>query len=116
MRPTALQIACVAFVVILLVWVANWDPFGSKARLKTKAANAEAQVVVSDATTKAVDQVATTTAKAEEHSHVVIQRIQAAAGADTPIPPDVLSSWRGGLSDDPGSSDYRTGKPPRSVR
>lgn len=99
MRPTALQIVCMAFVVIVLVWVANWDPFGSKARLRARAANAEAQVVVSDATTKAVDQVATTTAKVEEHTHVVIRTIQAAPGADAPVPPGVLSAWRDGLRD-----------------
>jgi hypothetical protein len=84
-----------------------------KVRLEQASRNAEIQSV----TAKAVDQVAVTTAKTEEHSHVVIQRIQAAAGADTPVPAAVLEQWRVGLSDDDtGSSDYSSGKPASPLR
>lgn len=67
-----------------------------KAQLET----ATQQVRIEKATTRAVDQVATTIAKTEEKTHATVRRIEAAQGADAPVPDDVLAQWRIGLRDD----------------
>lgn len=103
MKPNALEIALAVLVVVVLVWVANWDPLGSKARLKARVASAEGQAVVSGATAQAVDAVAIKTQAVETRTHVIVRTIEAAPGADAPVPADVLRVWRDGLRDDPNS-------------
>lgn len=81
--------------------------------LEAASRNAEIQAV----TTKAVDQVAQTTARVEERTHVIVQRIQAAPGADTPLPADVRSAWLAGLSNGGSEPETdRTGEPESAVR
>lgn len=70
---------------------------------KARANSAVAQAKVQAVATKAVDQVAQTTARVEERTHVVIRTIHEAPGADTPVDPALLSVWRDGLRD--GSDD-----------
>lgn len=54
------KIAVVALVVAIvgavLIWIANVDPFGSKQRLETKAANAELQAKTSGVEVKAAEE------------------------------------------------------------
>lgn len=104
MKPNALEIAAAVLIVILLVWVANWDPFGSRARLKAKVAASEAQAQVSTATAKAADQVAVKTIQITEKTHETVRTIQAAPGASAPIPDAVRRAWLAGLPDDPEPS------------
>jgi hypothetical protein len=73
---------------------------------KQQLALAARQAKIQTVATAAVDQVATKTQAVQERTHVVIQRIKAAPGADAPIPAGVLAEWRSGLRDGPDDPSY----------
>lgn len=111
-----LALSGLALLAILGLWLAYSHAQQVARAQKVRLEVASRQVVVQTVATKAVDAVATKTAQVTERTYVVTKTIQAAPGADAPIPPAVRDAWLAGLSDDPGSSDYRTGKPKIAVR
>jgi hypothetical protein len=64
---------------------------------KAAATAAVAQTKVADAATQAVDHYATQTLVIREKADAANQTIQAAAGADTPLPEPVRGAWLDGL-------------------
>lgn len=64
---------------------------------KAAASAAVAQTKVADAVTQAVDRYATQTLIIREKADAADHTIQAAAGADTPLPDPVRSAWLDGL-------------------
>lgn len=97
-------------VLAVVVWIANWDPFGSKRRLETRAATAETQSKIDTATTQAVDRYVHTSTIIREKADVAARAAETAPGADAPIPADVLDAWRSGLRNGAqGSSDHGSG-------
>lgn len=90
--------ALALLVVGLWAYASHWHHV-VKAQ-KQQAQQAVRQAKVQAVATQAVDQVATTQTRVEERTRVVVQKIQAAPGADTPVPADVLAEWRSGLSND----------------
>lgn len=94
-----LALSGLALLAILGLWFAyshaQQVARAQKVRLEAASRNAE----IASVTTKAVDAVAAKSEAIQEHTHVVVQRIREAPGADTPVDPALLSVWRSGLSD-----------------
>lgn len=113
-KLTAAGIA-LAVILAVVIWIANWDPFGSKKRLETRAATAEVQTKVEQATTQAVDRYTTEVRIIRERSDAAVQRVQEAPGADAPLPGAVRDAWLAGVRHDSGSGtdDHHSGEPPR---
>lgn len=61
---------------------------------------AQARAEQAEATTQAVSTFTDKTLKATRKAEHASQAVQKAAGADTPLPPEVLKAWREGLADD----------------
>lgn len=95
----ALSAAALLLMVGAYFYVGHLRQVARAQKVRLEAASRQA--VVQTAVTKAVDQVATKSTAIEERSHVTIQRIQAAPGAETAVPPAVLAVWLDGLRDDP---------------
>lgn len=89
-----------ATAVVLGLWAYADHLKHAASAQKAKAQQAVHQAQIQTVATKAVDRVAVVTHSVEEHTHVVVRTIQAAPGADTPVPAAILSAWHDGLSDD----------------
>lgn len=101
---TALAVALT--LLVLAAWAYTTHLRHIAQAQKQKAAQAVRQAQIQTAATKAVDQVAIKTQAVEEHTRVVVRTIQAAPGSDTPVPAELLSAWRAGLSDDAADPTY----------
>ena len=93
------KVAAVALVIVLIgavvIWIANWDPFGGKERLQTRAANAELQATTSGAEVQAaqesaqrVEVVIRTRDAAQQSVTAVSRRAQGASDATQPLSAD----------------------------
>jgi hypothetical protein len=103
-----------AILLAVVIWIANWDPFGSKKRLETRAATAEVQSKVDTATVEAVDRYTHSVTVIREKADVAARAAETAPGADAPIPADVLDAWRSGLRNgSEGANDHGSGVAPR---
>lgn len=101
----------VAFIA-LLMW--NWDPFGRLKRAKAVATVSQAAQKQAEVTTKALDTHTTQTIVIRERADRAVQIVKQAAGADTPVPPDVLDAWRRGLQyGAPAAGAADPSEPPR---
>lgn len=109
MKPTLWDFAVAIAIVAAMVWLANWDPFGSKRKLKAQVTTAVAQSGVDTATVKAVDTHHVETIIIREKADHAVQQVSQAPGADEPLPPAVLDVWRSGIGElrqlDAGPSD-----------
>ncbi len=90
-----------AILLAVVIWIANWDPFGSKQRLETKAANAELQASTSslevqgaEASTQRVEVVVRTREAAQQSLTDVSRHAAEAPDANAPLPPDRASRLR----------------------
>lgn len=73
---------------------------------KPKVEAAQAQAQTSETTTKALDHYTERTVVIREKANAAVRIVQAAPGADAPIPDAVRAAWIDGLRhDDPSASD-----------
>lgn len=102
MTPLRLALSVLAGVIVVIVVVVfayNFDPFGRLKNAKTTAANATAQVGADTATIKGVDHYTEHVTIVREKADRAVEAVQAAPGADDPVPGEVLAAWRKGLSE-----------------
>lgn len=116
----ALYIIGGVIVGAVLFWLAlTFDPFGRRKRAELWADSAEVAETIATNTAKITERTFTKETIIREKGEAVVQTIEAAPGADTPIPPDVLSAWADGigrLRDDTGAgSDPRSTRPLRTM-
>jgi len=74
-----------------------------KARASVEASQAAQRTA--EVTTTALDQHAGRTVIIRERADAAVQIIEAAPGADSPVPPAVLDAWRSGLQHDTTPAD-----------
>lgn len=91
----AISALAVVIVIAVIVWIANWDPFGSKQRLETKAANAELQattagmeVEAAEVSAQRVEVVVRTRESAQQSVSNLSRDAQGATDANQPLPAD----------------------------
>lgn len=113
--PTAIEWALGAAALVLigvLLW--NFDPFGRRKHAETVAHAAVVQSTVDQSAVKAVDHYTDHVTILHDRAERAADAVQAAAGADTPLPPAVRDAWLGGLRDDPAAApDPSSAKPAR---
>lgn len=83
-KLTAAGIAAV-IIIAVVIWIANWDPFGSRKRLETRAATAETQSTIDTKTVEAVDRYTHSVTVIREQTDAAVRQVQQAPGADAPI-------------------------------
>lgn len=95
-----------ALIVLAGLWFMLGRANDRAAKAEAKAAAATRQAEVSDATTKAVDQVLRTEVIIRDRTEKAADAVQSAPGADAPVPVDVLAAWRAGINElrAPGAS------------
>ena len=99
-----LLIAVVALIALGAVVTLKFvGPLLAAQRAQTVAAKQEAQIATD--TTRIIEKTFTTERTVMQQAEAKADVIQAAPGADTPIPPDVLSSWHSGLRASPTPSN-----------
>lgn len=67
------------------------------ATARSEAVSAQQGEAMADAETKTIVRYHTTERVIREAAEPIIQTIQEAADAETPVPPDVLAAWRAGV-------------------
>lgn len=98
-----------ALIAALWLYAGHQRDRAEKAEVRADAATRQAKV--SDATSKAVDQVLRTEVVIRDRTEKAADAVQAAPGADDPVPPAVLHEWRNALDElrNPDSEPPRQG-------
>jgi len=71
--------------------------YDDKKKAETAAAAAAAQAALSQQTTAALDVYATKASSVRERTVIATRTIRETPSADTPLPEDLLASWRSGI-------------------
>lgn len=104
-------------VLIFLLW--SFDPFGRRKAAEVRAVSAEQGESLAVETQQITERTFHTETVIREEGERVVETIEAAPGADTPVPPDVLGAWKSGINslrgDAQAAPDQRTVQPARTV-
>ena len=107
----ALGIGALVLFLALAIWLANFDPLGSKQRLRDTATSATRQAQTDQATTQALDHFIEHTTIIRERANRAVDQIQSAPTSGQVLDP----AFRGvlcdsGLCDDPAVADDHSSK------